>query len=87
MYVCTYSHTLRKKLQLKYPTQRFCRRQNQGPRLSAQQRPCSPFVEPLTHEGELHVFTLNNSIFSPLMPYTYDNFVIFSALLFFPFID
>ena len=68
MYVCTYSHTLRKNLWLKYPTQCFCRRQNQGPRLSAQPRPCSPFVEALTHEGELHVFTLNTSIFSPLMP-------------------
>ena len=68
MYVCAYSHTLRKKLWLKYPIQCFCRRQNQEPQLSAQPRPCSPFVEPLTHEGELHVFTLNTSIFSPLMP-------------------
>ena len=68
MYVCTYSHTLRKKLRSKYPIQCFCRRQNQGPWLSAQPRPCSPFVEPLTHEGELQVFTLNTSIFSPLMP-------------------
>ena len=66
--VCWNSHTHQgKNCGQKCPTQCFCRRQTQGPwTFCITSRPCSPFVEPFTHESEL--FILNTSIFNPLMP-------------------